>query len=130
MPSAAHRLRWTAFGLATLMLVWIPIEDTSILVAQLFSLAISLLLAVTWLNRRNPVRLWHGWEMPIAGAAGGLLTGPLALALMAFKTGVHGHGFPDFSPAQVQTVLTLALLWPPAGLLIGTGAELLRRRNR
>jgi hypothetical protein len=61
---------------------------------------------------------------PLAGLLSGLAVTPLALLLMAFKSGVHGHGLPDFTPNQVTLVLLSTPAWAAAGLLVGLGIAL------
>ena len=43
----------------------------------------------------------------------------VALLLMAIKTGLHGHGTPDYTPEQMVRVLSLTPLWVVVGLVIG-----------
>jgi len=43
----------------------------------------------------------------------------VALLLMAIKTGLHGHGTPDYTPEQMVRVLSLTPLWVIVGLMIG-----------
>jgi hypothetical protein len=65
----------------------------------------------------------------LVGTLAGLMVAPLALLLMAFKTGLHGHGTPDFTPAQVQAVLLYSPAWGGSGLLLGLGSGLWRIAN-
>jgi hypothetical protein len=85
-----------------MFLIWLPFEDTHIF----FSLALALDLCI-WLAMRN-WSVWSGLDLPLAMLAASiwLAAVPLiAIALMAFKSGVHGHGFADFSARQVTTTL-------------------------
>jgi hypothetical protein len=50
----------------------------------------------------------------------GLLFGILSLALMAIKTGLHGHG-PEFTPDEITWVISQMPLWGLFGLLVGAG---------
>jgi hypothetical protein len=67
------------------------------------------------------------WRYLLAGLLAGAGVSVLALALVAVKTGVHGHGIPDYSPAQVSYLLRLAPLW--MGLGFTAGAYLAWRRR-
>lgn len=121
-----RRLRLLAMLLGAALLLWLPFEDTHERWVVLFALAVAGLAALAiWF------RLPAAWRLtPIAstlvGLFGGLLVTPAALLLMAFKSGVHGHGRPDFTPQQVSRVLDLTPLWAAAGLLLGLGIALYR----
>lgn len=54
----------------------------------------------------------------LLGLVGGLGSGPLTIAAMIFKTGLHAHG-PEFTLAQLQWVSHQIPLWAIAGSLIG-----------
>jgi hypothetical protein len=49
---------------------------------------------------------------------------PLAIGLMAFKSGLHGHNAPDFTLAQMQAALDLFPYFALAGLGVGLAAAL------
>jgi hypothetical protein len=119
-----RRLRILAISLGIALLLWLPIEDTSERWVLGFGICISGLAAARLLNSRfvppNPV--W--WIYALAGLLSGLAVTPIALLLMAFKGGVHGHGRPDFTPGQVTIVLQLSPVWVAAGVLIGLGVAL------
>jgi hypothetical protein len=66
-----------------------------------------------------------------AGLAWGAALGPAVLLLMAFKTGLHGHG-PEYTAAQLAGVWAQWPLWSVAGLAAGAGLALVAaalRRN-
>jgi hypothetical protein len=46
---------------------------------------------------------------------------------MVFKTGVHTHAVTDFTPAQINAVLTRTPVFALGGLLMGLGAALWRK---
>jgi hypothetical protein len=84
------------------------------------------------------IRRWGGQTLPggrgaaLAAAAGlayGLGVGLLTLGLMAFKTGLHGHG-PEYSAAEIAWVLRQMPLWGAAGALAGLGLSLLAAGRR
>ena len=84
------------------------------------------LAARMWLSLPAPLaRRWP--VMPLLGALAGLLVTPLALFLMAIKTGVHGHSGPDFSGSQLLVTLERTPYWTLAGLLLGSGLALWRK---
>jgi hypothetical protein len=62
----------------------------------------------------------------MVGAAAGIAVTPLALLLMAFKSGLHGHGSPDFTIGQMQAVVLRTPVWVIAGSLLGWGVAIAR----
>lgn len=129
---ARRRLRLVSIGLGIALFLWLPFEDVRLFWVSLFGAALCLLAAVHVLVRlpagslRGPA--WRPvWILTLAGAAAGLGTPLAALLLMAFKSGLHGHGFPDFTPRQVETTLLSAPLCVAGGLLVGLGAGLWAR---
>ena len=119
-------LRVFAFLLAAVILVWLTIEENGEFGVLLISGLICTWGAVYFLNKINPGRkqfvLWY----IAAGGAAGLLLAPLAILLMALKSGIHGHGTPDFAIGQVQAILSRVPIYIAAGVLTGAGSGLLR----
>ena len=62
----------------------------------------------------------------IIGGSTGLLIVPVVLLLMAVKSGVHGHGRPDYTFSQMQSVISRMPFFVTAGLLVGAGVGILR----
>lgn len=122
------RWRWAMIGLAIALLLWLPLEETHLVWILMFACLISLLVAVRVLLHVHPSFIRAIWLPPLTGLGAGLLITPLALLLMAFKSGLHGHGFPDFTPGQVSGLLRATPLWVLAGLLVGGGLALWRRQ--
>jgi hypothetical protein len=50
----------------------------------------------------------------------------LAILLMAIKTGIHGHGTPDYTLDQMQDVFSRMPFFVLGGVLLGAGSGLLR----
>lgn len=78
------------------------------------------------------VRRWGGRSLTggrgvVAATAAGLLyglgVGGLTVGLMAFKTGLHGHG-PEYTASETAWVLSQLPVWAGAGALAGLGAGL------
>jgi hypothetical protein len=112
------------------VLVWLPIEEQSELGVLVISGAICTWAAV-WIlvkpidsDRQLIVR--HS----LVGAGAGLAIAPLAILLMAFKSGIHGHGTPDFTVAQMQFVLSRTPYFVLSGALVGLGSALWRLSRR
>lgn len=122
--SVLRRVRIAALILGAGLLVWLPFEDSGLAWIIIFSLAICALAAVYALIKLRPDQKKVWLYLPLTGIAAGVTMTPVALSLMAFKSGVHGHGAADFSPAQVTSILQRTPLWAAGGLLIGLGASL------
>jgi hypothetical protein len=124
-PGAARSVRLLTVGFGIIALVWVSLEDQSVTWVILFAAAICLLTAA-WLLASSPRPVvGKGWLVyPLAGLLGGAATAPVALLLMAIKTGLHGHSVPDYSPNQMMAVLISFPIWVGAGGVIGLGAGL------
>jgi hypothetical protein len=122
--------RLTGLGLGFALLVWLPFEDQSELWVLIFAAAICTWLAARFLrisplnDRQLIVR--HA----LVGLGAGLILGPVAMLLMAIKSGIHGHGTPDFSVAQLQSVLARTFYFALSGILIGSGIGVWRLARR
>lgn len=133
-----YRISALIVGIA--WLIWLSIEDLSERWVLLFSVTICVLLAVRFLiyysaqRSKNEDKYPQNREQrsarrflfyPLVGALTGLAVTPVAIFLMALKTGLHGHFAPEFTSAQVFIVLVRTPIWIVGGLLIGVGVELL-----
>ena len=123
--------RLAALFLGILILFWLPIEDRSTIGVLIFSILMCVFgaLAVTSVRpgsrqgqagqsafprlRTSQTILLATWLM-----AGLAVTG-VALLLITIKTGVHGHGAPDYTSEQMARILSLTPLWAVLGLVIG-----------
>lgn len=127
LPATKHWMRFAALSLGIVLLLWLPLEDTDERNVLLLALAIC-----SWWGTRFIVRLAAADDSSflrhfLIGLLSGMAVTPLALALMAFKTGVHGHGTPDFTIEQILTVLRLAPFWIVIGILLALGTGLIRK---
>lgn len=92
------------------LLVWLPYEDTQVWLSLALGSA-----GVLWLAfRLNAFAPGEPFRRMLRGGSVGAAIPISTLALMAFKSGLHGHGFPDFTPSQIWSV---AQLVPYLGLL-------------
>ena len=119
-------LRLAGLLIAVSLFIWIPFEDLGLQWVLILSAAICAWCAVRFLVNR----VVSGWQMVVshalAGCLAGLAVAPLAALLMLLKSGLHGHGAPDFTVDQIQTIFGLAPYLSLSGLLIGFGFGLWR----
>jgi len=127
-----HRfwLRISALLIGGGLLVWLPFEESSTLGVLLFSAVIC-----TWVLIYSSVRQFEQGRLAIIRSAlVGLITGlsvsPLAFFLMAFKSGLHGHGTPDFTSAQIEQVLSWFPVFGLGGVIAGPAFRIWLRSSK
>lgn len=121
-----RRLRVIALGIGVALLLWLPFEDPGVNAALAFSAVISGWWAVRFLVLAPAGRRKMILRHVSFGAFAGMMVSPLALLLMAMKTGLHGHSSPDFTVDQLQSVLASTPAWILSGVLLGFGSGLWR----
>lgn len=119
-------MRLLALVLGIALLLWFPKEDVSQLSVVLFAALISAWLALRSLLPVQPGGRYYLVRYLLVGALAGLAVIPLALLLMALKTGLHSHSAPDFTYVQMQVLLFRTPMWVIVGLLLGLGGSLFR----
>ena len=119
-------LKLCALLLGIVILVWLPVEETTVtgvlVISGLICAWIGVWLMVKTDSSPKQVIIRH----VLIGGGAGLLLAPLAILLMAIKTGIHGHGSPDFTIEQMESVFYQVPYYVLCGALIGAGAGLLR----
>jgi len=120
-------LRFVSFILGASFLFWLPFEDAKILIPIALALMASLLW-VFWISFPRIINTvqdiaWQTW----IGILAGLAVTPLAVLLIFFKSGLHSHGVPDFTPAQILFILQRTPFWAGVGLLTGLGSGMGRK---
>ncbi len=81
-------------------MLWLPFEDTEIWMSAVLALG-----ACVWIALRISSKQRANWWTAVAfGVALGAAVPLLAITLMAFKSGLHGHGFPDFTVRQMTVI--------------------------
>jgi len=119
-------LRISGLLLGIIILIWLPIEEQNVLGVVIISGAICIWAAIWVLVKsgRSDQRiiLRHG----LVGAGAGLAIAPVAIFLMALKSGIHGHGTPDFTVIQLQQILSRTPFFALSGLLLGLGSGIWR----
>lgn len=125
-PPGRVWLRISALILGIALILWLPIEDVNLYQVLFFANAVCAWWAMRFLLNISPQSSGFLWRHVLIGLVAGLAVSPVALFLMAFKSGLHGHGTPDFSSTQVLSVLARSPVWVVAGLLLGPGVALAR----
>lgn len=123
---AKNYLRFIGLLLGLGVMVWLPIEESNLGWVLLFSGAIcswfAALLLGKLISRGIGSVIWY----MVVGAGAGLLLAPMAILLMALKSGIHGHGLPDYSAIQMVSVISRMPYFLLSGILIGSGYGLWR----
>lgn len=121
-------MRAIGAGWIFFFLVWLPFEDT-----QLWMSVILALDACIWIG----LRVWPVWRRVnnwLFGLATGAIFGAaiplLTITLMAFKSGLHGHGFADFTTSQVLTMVQAIPFCLLAGVLLAIPLHLFVARGK
>jgi hypothetical protein len=115
-------MRYIAIIMGLLFLFWLPVEDTTTFFVLFFATTICCWFAASFLITKKEE--FHHSLTPflVTGFVAGLLVTPLSLFLMAFKTGLHGHEYPDFMSQQIQSVIQKTPIWIFGGFLISLGS--------
>ncbi len=95
------------------LILWLPVEDTQVWLSAALALITCLWLGLRVLSSK---RRFANWLLVAGGALLGAAAPLLAISLMAFKSGLHGHGFPDFTARQVWAMWSAI----PFSLLAGS----------
>jgi hypothetical protein len=127
LTTLKRRLRFTTLAFGILFFAWITIEDTSTQWVMILGIGGSILATISILVYNNHDHLSPWLVYPSSGLLCGLLVTPLAVVLMAVKTGLHSHITPDFSLQQIILVLKTTPIWAVSGLLVGTGTAIWRQ---
>jgi hypothetical protein len=112
-------IRLAGIALGAGFLVWIPFEDTGVFWVLFFSVGVCGLGAAWFIAGRPAGQSGDFLRRAFAGGLAGLVVTPLAIGLMAFKSGLHGHGSPDFSVSQMRAVLGSFPYFTLSGLVLG-----------
>jgi hypothetical protein len=110
-----------------LLLLWLFTEDfhegfVIIMAGVLVSAG-----AASYISSKLPRSEYYWLHHLVIGSLAGLAVSPVAMILMALKTGIHAHETPDFTPLQMARVVELTPFWASAGLLVGLGVGIFRQ---
>jgi hypothetical protein len=115
-----------ALLIGAVLLLWLPVEEVSAAGALVFAGAINAWWGTRLLLDAPADRRALLLRYALVGALAGLAVSPVALLLMIFKSGLHSHNQPDFTPGQMLAVIQRTPVWAAAGLLVALGSALLR----
>jgi hypothetical protein len=113
-------LRGVIFIFAVILIFWLPVEDATAETPFLFSIiagSLLTLLASTKIHIPPCQLIWIRY--PIAGVVTGFIIPFVAVLLMLFKSGLHGHGFPDFTTLQYISILQRTPGLMAVGVFVG-----------
>lgn len=124
----SHRIAVLAIGIG--ILIWLPFEDRNENPALFFSLLLcslagAFILHRIWSNTAPPI-----WAYPLLGTLCGAALPLVAVLLMAVKTGLHSHAAPDYSIADLRSVLMRIPVWAGVGFLLGLSAGFWQEYHR
>ena len=119
-------LRSCGLLLGIVVLVWLLVEESSNLGVLVIAGLVCAWGGIWLLLKIHTAAISKVWIHLIIGGGAGLLLSPVAILLMALKTGIHGHSTPDFTLYQMQLVLSRTPFFILAGILLGAGVGLLR----
>jgi len=114
------RYAWGLSGLGCA--AWFAYEDRGLTPVVLLAAGLCLAAGLTgWsrLLRTSGRRLGRRPAGALAGLLAGAAVGPSAALLILIKTGLHAHPQPDFTAADLGSVLSIWRAWTGAGLAAG-----------
>jgi uncharacterized paraquat-inducible protein A len=129
-PSKYNWMRISALLLGIAILIWLSFEDSDIRILLAFSSAVCLWTGIRLLYSGSSGRTGSLIFLVMIGFVVGFAVVPVAVTLMAIKSGLHAHSTAEYTGKQVQDVLVLAPVLSISGLLLGLGAGLLRIAQR
>lgn len=122
-------MRWWGLAVGVFTIIWMPIEDTNLLMMVAVSTGWCVWLS-GWLRYRLNKFLHTPWRRVLATGIGGFSLFPVVLLLVTFKAGLHQHGFLDFSNFQLRRVLALTPFWGVSGIFLSAFLEVITRNRR
>ena len=130
IPKTDSRVIFLMVGYGLVLLIWMSLEDNSTLSVALLGTGATILYSTIWLLKHIggqvlPVRVWFPGLILLGGILGAWSAVTTTL-LMFFKTGWHGHVFPDYPPPMLLAMLQRLPVWTLAGALFGLAIALLK----
>jgi len=116
-PLWSRRHRLAGFLWLALFLLWLPFEDTNIIVPLLSAIWASVWVVILLARKQAEVRSF--WRFALLGLLLGMSIPILAVLFMAFKTGIHAHGFSEYGVNQFFLVLSIVPISAVLGVVFG-----------
>lgn len=112
-----RRHRLAGFLWLALFLLWLPFEDTNVVVPLLSAIWASVWLVILLARRQEKVR--SNRRFTLLGLLLGMGIPILAVLFMVFKTGIHAHGFSEYGANQFLFVLSIIPFSAVLGVVFG-----------
>ena len=129
IPHRGLKTRWVAILCGIAIFLWMGPEDLNVWPVVMLSVLVSILLVSVQLMRRYGGTMLSRNQIftfaVVGGGICGLLTSPIAAALMILKNARHAHLTPDYLPQQMLAIMQRAPLWAISGSLIALGIALI-----
>jgi hypothetical protein len=122
-------IRAAYFISGVVLLFWLSVEDTTLQTPLMMATWVAGLFTLhLWVRfRTSPCQnIWRRY--PLAGSLIGAFIPITAVLMTIFKSGLHAHGFFEFTIPQLANVLRLTVPLTITGLLLGMGISLWRRQ--
>ena len=114
-------IRWSILLWGLLILIWLQLEDTSLIPVLSLAALICFIGSVALIIRLSSTKQLHLFVYPGIGAMAGLTLIPIALLLIAIKTSVHSHETPDFTTSQILSLIYRFPIMIGGGFFISLG---------
>jgi hypothetical protein len=125
-----HLVRFFPILLGLSIFIWLSLENSNENIPVLLALIISSWIAIKNYVRRSKYFSLNFFYILLTGTLIGAAITPIALLLMAIKTGLHAHPMPDFSYAQIDLVIRRTPLWIIGGFTISLGFAIFQHVNQ
>jgi hypothetical protein len=118
-------LRAAYFVTGVVLLFWLSYEDRTLQTPLMVAVWVVVLIGLgLWVRVRSAPcqKIWSRY--PLVGSLLGALIPPLAVLMTIFKSGLHAHGFLEFTTPELASVLQLTPSLALGGLALGMGVSL------
>ncbi len=121
LARAKTKARFLMIGYGLVLIFWMSLEDSSTLTVSLLGTGAAVIYIGIWLLNRLSERelAFRHWfpGMIFSGTLFGAASVLITVILMFFKSGWHGHIYPDYPPQMIFAMLTRLPVWALSGTL-------------
>lgn len=122
-PQPKTKARFLMIGYGLVLIFWMSLENSSTLSVALLGIGATVIYSGTWLinrisERDIPARFWFP-GMILSGTFFGAISVLITSILMFFKSGWHGHIYPEYPPQMIFSMFARLPVWTLSGALIG-----------